>query len=146
MADKPPVVNEWIITDKASLYRALDGMRRKRQLSKEDMYRKLKNRTAVDVLRGKQENLRSDTLILTVNGLDFELVIREISTSNKSQRRVAALREEAERRTQEKLREAMEEKVTGIDERDPQTGHLKRALTPEEEAEVDRLLNEYSSY
>jgi len=141
MAEKPTVVNEWIITDAESLRAALDGMRRKRRLNLEGLFHKVKGRMAGAFIQGRKDNLRSDTVINMVNALEFELVIREPSTS-KAARRLAMLRAEHESKSKEFVREAVEEQVTGSD-RDAE-GKLTRPLTDQERAEVEALLDEYA--
>jgi len=141
MADKPTVTNEWIIADAESLRAALDGMRRKRRLNLEGLFHKVKGRMAGAFIQGRKDNLRSDTIINMVNALEFELVIREPSTS-KQARRLAAIRAEHENKSKEFVREAIEEQVTGTD-RDTE-GKLTRPLTEQERLEVEALLDEYS--
>jgi hypothetical protein len=141
MADKPSVVNEWIITDAESLRAAVDGMRRKRRLSLEDLFHRTKGRMAAAFIQRRKDNLRSDTIINVVTSLEFELVIREPSTS-KSSRRLATLRAEHESKSKEAIRQAIEEQVSGSD-RDAE-GKLTRPLTEQERLEVEALLDEYS--
>lgn len=146
MSDKPSVVSEWIITDKESLVRALDGMRKKRRMSLQDLYNATHNRSPADVIRGRQKNIRSDSLVGVIGALDFELVIREKST-RKAKRRVEILREEAQVRAEQAQAAQVDAVQEGSDdERDGNTGHLKRPLTDEERADAEALLERYGRF
>lgn len=135
-------VNEWIIHDTQSLRDALDGMRRKRKLSFEGMFHRLGGRTIGAFLKGRQDNVRSDSLISAVNGLEFELVIREPQRTRTMQR-LEALRAESRQAKKDSLVLAMEEQASGVG-RD-ESGKLTRELTPQERAQVEELLERYSN-
>lgn len=77
MASKPPV-QEWVATDQESFVRALDGVRKFRQLNLQSLFRRMGNRSASDLIAGRKQHIRSDSLILTVTGLDMELVLRPV--------------------------------------------------------------------
>lgn len=140
MAEK--VATEWVFRDRAGLIAALDGAKRKRRFSLEDLYVSMGARLLNRFLRGEQANLQTDTLFKAAEALDMEWVLRERSDT-KAQRRVAHLKAEKEAREKKAmLTEAVEEVIVPTD-RDEQ-GKLIRPLTAEERAQVEAILAEYS--
>lgn len=135
------VVNEWVVHDAASLRKAMAGMKAKRRFSLEDLFQRMGARLLNRFLAGEQDNLRSDTIFKALEAMQFEMVIREPSTS-KTQKRLALLREEKEKGQQALLREIAEEQAVPGD-RDEQ-GKLTRPLTPQEQAAVQALLERYA--
>lgn len=127
-------VNEWVIHDAHTLRLAIKGMKAKRKKSLEDLFHLMGSRVLNKILRGEQENLRSDTIILAVNSLEFELVIREPQRT-KTQQRLAALRAERDK--------GNVEPVAADPDRDAE-GKLTRPLTEVERAQVEDLLERYS--
>jgi hypothetical protein len=134
-------VNEWIIHDAASLRKAMAGMKAKRRLSLEDLFHIMKVRVLNRFLAGEQDNLRSDTIFKAVNGMNFEMVIREPSTS-RTQKRLAALKAEKEQAQAALLRQVAEDQVIPGD-RDSD-GRLTRPMTEQEKAQVEELLERYT--
>lgn len=135
-------VNEWVIHDAHTLRAAIKGMKAKRKKSLEDLFHLMGSRVLNKIIRGEQENLRSDTIILAVNSLGFELVIREPQRT-KTQQRLAMLRAEKEQAQLDLLRRAAEEEVVPGDR--GADGKLTRPLSPRERAEVDEVLKRYMS-
>lgn len=127
-------VNEWVIHDADSLRAAIRGMKAKRKLSLEDIFHKMGSRVLNKIIRGEQDNLRSDSIIRAVNELGFELVIREPQRT-KTQQRLAALRAERDK--------VPPESAVADPDRDGQ-GKLTRPLTDEERSQVEDLLERYS--
>lgn len=137
-----PPTNEWILSDADSLRRALDGMRRQRKLSWEDLFHRAKGRNFYAFFHGVTANLRSDSLLRLAENLDYEVVIRPISTP-KMQRRLALLASEKQAREAEQAaREQVQEfEAEGRDE----TGKLK-VLTQRQHDEAEALLEEYGKF
>lgn len=133
---------EWIVTDNASLKRALDAMRSQRKLNWEGVFSRVGIRNIYNFVIGKQDNLHSGSIFKFVNGLEYELVIRPISKP-KLQRRLDLLREEHAQAKQAiaQAKEAAEFEAEGRDE----TGRL-RVLTEAQRAEADALLDRYAQY
>lgn len=127
-------VNEWVIHDAHTLRVAIRGMKAKRKLSLEDIFHKMGSRVLNKIIRGEQDNLRSDSIIRAVNEMGFELVIREPQRT-KTQQRLAALRAERDR--------DRPEPADADPDRDEQ-GKLTRPLADGERAEVEELLERYS--
>lgn len=75
MASKPPV-QEWVVTDQESFVKAVDGVRKFRQLSLQDLYSKLGNRGPTDLIRGYKNNLNCSNLIHAITSLEMELLLR----------------------------------------------------------------------
>lgn len=136
------VVNEWVVHDAASLRKAMAGMKAKRKKNLESLFRLMGSRVLNRFLAGEQDNLRSDTIFRALEAMQFEMVIREPSTS-KTQKRLALLREEKEKGQQALLREIAEEQAVPGD-RDEQ-GKLTRPLTAQEQAAVQALLERYAN-
>lgn len=98
-----PPAREWILTpDMDSVRNALTGMMAKRRMTHTKLGVEMGSTTSSmfsSFLRRVQAHLRLDSLLRAAEAMEFEVVIREPST-NKTQRRLAALKAQKEARRQ----------------------------------------------
>lgn len=107
-AQEPPV-SEWVLTSVEDVRACLKGMMAKRRWNQERLAGQMGTSSIFSAfLRGKQDNLKILTFIRAILAMEFELVVREPTTS-KTQRRLAALKAEKER-----LKAEQEEQIRRI--------------------------------
>lgn len=104
-----PPINEWVLTSIEDVRACLKGMMAKRRWNQERLATQMGTSSIFSpFLRGLQDNMKILSFIRAVLAMEFELVVREPTTS-KSQRRLAALRAEKER-----LRAEQDERIRQI--------------------------------
>jgi hypothetical protein len=136
---------EWIFTDQEGFVKALDGMRRYCKLTPQGLADKLNSTAVASLIRGSKDNLRSDSLFSALKVLEFELVVRNITTSTRTQRRLELLKAASQRG---EGKDAPDLEITQFDPRRDERGRLKAdaVLTDQERADVEAMLDEYGSF
>lgn len=130
---------QWIVTDDGSARNAFKGMLRKRKMNLARLAEIVGSQTMNRYLKGETGQLRTATFFKAIEGMGFEVVIRE-RQEKASNTRLAILREKAA-----KPAAALPAEVPEGDERD-ENGLLRRDLTEQERAEVEAFMEKYANY